>query len=55
MAAFSPPAILLAPDVPILTILAAWLRFARQASPFLVLLSLPFYVLWNIPLYLGFW
>ena len=38
----------------LVAILAAWFRFCRVELPFTTLLSVPLYVLWKIPLYLGF-
>jgi cellulose synthase/poly-beta-1,6-N-acetylglucosamine synthase-like glycosyltransferase len=35
-------------------ILAAWFKFGRQDLPALTLLSIPFYILWKIPLYFRF-
>jgi hypothetical protein len=34
--------------------MTAWAKFARQDLPLLQLLSVPFYVLWKIPVYLKF-
>ena len=36
------------------SILAAWAKFARQIVPWTTLLAVPFYVLWKIPVYVGF-
>jgi len=36
------------------SILAGWARFARHILPPRTLLSIPFYVLWKVPLYLAF-
>ncbi|NJR64170.1 MAG: glycosyltransferase family 2 protein [Leptolyngbyaceae cyanobacterium CRU_2_3] len=36
-------------------ILAAWAKFGRTDLPVQTLLSIPFYVLWKIPLYFAFW
>jgi exopolysaccharide biosynthesis WecB/TagA/CpsF family protein len=38
----------------LLCITAAWLKFGRQQLPITSLLAAPFYVIWKIPLYLGF-
>jgi hypothetical protein len=38
----------------LVSVLAAWGRFARGYLPLRVLLATPFYVLWKLPLYLGF-
>lgn len=38
----------------ILSIVASWVKFGRADLPLLTLLSVPFYILWKIPLYLGF-
>lgn len=37
-----------------LSIFAAWFKFGRQRLPLTSLLSAPFYVLWKVPIYLGF-
>jgi cellulose synthase/poly-beta-1,6-N-acetylglucosamine synthase-like glycosyltransferase len=37
-----------------LTTLLAWGRFGRKTIPLRALLSVPFYMIWKIPLYLGF-
>ncbi|HBK66756.1 MAG TPA: glycosyl transferase, partial [Cyanobacteria bacterium UBA11166] len=36
------------------SIVASWVKFGRADLPLLTLLSVPFYILWKIPLYLGF-
>ena len=36
------------------SILAGWARFARHILPLRTLLSIPFYVVWKVPLYLAF-
>lgn len=36
------------------SILAVWLKFGRQELPLTTLLSVPFYVLWKVPIYLSF-
>jgi cellulose synthase/poly-beta-1,6-N-acetylglucosamine synthase-like glycosyltransferase len=38
----------------LVAIMTAWAKFARQDLPLLQLLSVPFYVLWKIPVYLKF-
>ncbi len=38
----------------LMAILIAWAKFARQDLPIQELLSIPFYVLWKIPVYLQF-
>ncbi len=38
----------------LVAIIAAWAKFGRTDLPLLTLLSVPFYILWKIPLYLGF-
>lgn len=38
----------------LLCIIGAWLKFGRQQLPLTSLLAAPFYVLWKIPLYVGF-
>ncbi len=38
----------------LVAIVAAWAKFCRVDLPFKTLLSVPLYVLWKIPLYLGF-
>ncbi len=38
----------------LVAIMAAWAKFGRTDLPLLTLLSVPFYILWKIPLYLGF-
>lgn len=50
------PGLLLALEGSLLlvAILAAWFKFCRVELPFKTLLSVPLYVLWKIPLYLGF-
>lgn len=37
-----------------IAILSAWAKFGRSDLPFLQLLSIPFYILWKIPLYFQF-
>jgi cellulose synthase/poly-beta-1,6-N-acetylglucosamine synthase-like glycosyltransferase len=37
-----------------LALLAVWLRFGRCYLPFQSLLVVPFYVLWKVPIYIGF-
>lgn len=34
-----------------ISVLGAWLRFARTTLPLLSLLSIPFYILWKVPMY----
>ena len=50
------PAILLAAEglLILVSVVGAWAKFGRAELPFLTLLTVPFYVLWKIPLYLGF-
>ncbi|HLO47363.1 MAG TPA: glycosyltransferase [Kamptonema sp.] len=38
----------------LISIIAAWAKFARTEIPAQLLLTVPFYILWKIPLYLGF-
>lgn len=38
----------------LVAIMAAWAKFGRGDLPLLTLLTVPFYILWKIPLYLGF-
>jgi len=40
--------------VVLLAVLSAWWRFARHLLPARLLASVPAYVLWKMPLYLGF-
>jgi cellulose synthase/poly-beta-1,6-N-acetylglucosamine synthase-like glycosyltransferase len=37
-----------------ISILGAWAKFGRAELPLAALLAVPFYILWKIPLYLGF-
>jgi len=50
------PAVLLAVQglLILLSIVGAWAKFGRAAISGSTLLSVPFYILWKIPLYLGF-
>lgn len=50
------PAIVLslAGSLLLLAILSAWAKFGRSDLPFLQMLSIPFYILWKIPLYFQF-
>jgi cellulose synthase/poly-beta-1,6-N-acetylglucosamine synthase-like glycosyltransferase len=50
------PAILLAVQgiLILISIVGAWAKFGRDNISGLTLLSVPFYILWKIPLYLGF-
>lgn len=38
----------------LISIVGAWAKFARDNIPVLVLLTVPFYLLWKIPLYIAF-
>lgn len=50
-----PTVILVVEGLMILTaILAAWAKFGRSELPLVALLSVPFYILWKIPLYFSF-
>ncbi len=44
----------LAGSLLLLAILSAWVKFGRNDLPVLQLLTIPFYILWKIPLYLQF-
>ena len=55
MSEWIPPAIVATAGLSFLmAIMTAWAKFARQDLPLLQLLSVPFYVLWKIPVYLKF-
>jgi cellulose synthase/poly-beta-1,6-N-acetylglucosamine synthase-like glycosyltransferase len=54
-AAWTPAIILAVAGLLILSaVIAAWAKFGRADLPLLTFLAIPFYVLWKIPLYLGF-
>jgi hypothetical protein len=50
------PSILLAIEGQLIfiSIASAWAKFGREDFPVQTLLSVPFYILWKIPLYLAF-
>jgi cellulose synthase/poly-beta-1,6-N-acetylglucosamine synthase-like glycosyltransferase len=57
LGASSIPVVLLAGQglMILLSIVGAWAKFGRNDISGFTLLSTPFYILWKIPLYIGFW